>query len=112
MDCLFCKIATGEIPSQKVYEDEKFYAFRDINPVAKKHLLIIPKKHISTLNEIDAENITDLSNILLIGKKVAQMEGLAESGYRFVFNCNDDSGMEIKHIHLHVIGGEKLGQIG
>ncbi len=110
-DCLFCKIVRGEIPSSKVYEDENFYAFLDINPSAKKHILVVPKKHISLLNDINDENIDYLGKILLVGRKIAEQESLLESGYRFTFNCNSDAGMEIPHVHLHILGGEKLGTI-
>ncbi|PID26701.1 MAG: histidine triad nucleotide-binding protein [Candidatus Cloacimonadota bacterium] len=106
--CVFCKIIEGEIPSDKVYEDNNFLAFRDISPKAKVHTLVIPKKHISDLNQIDSENISYLGKILEIGKIVAEKEGISKSGYRFVFNCGSDAGMEVEHIHLHILGGEKL----
>ena len=110
-DCLFCKIIKGDIPSTKVYEDSDFLAFLDIKPSAKVHILVVPKKHISLLNDINDSNIDYIGKILLVGKKIAKQEGLQESGYRFTFNCNDDAGMEISHIHLHILGGEKLGKI-
>ncbi len=109
--CLFCKIVKGEIPSSKVYEDDDFYAFLDINPAAKVHVLVVPKIHIALLNDIDESNIDLVGRILLVGKKIAKQQGLSENGYRFTFNCKSDAGMEISHIHLHILGGEKLGKI-
>lgn len=111
-DCVFCKIASGEIPCTKVYEDDNFLAFRDIHPAAKSHILLIPKMHISTLNDILSDDDT-----ILIGKwlqtavKVAKVEGLSDSGYRTIINCNKNAGQEVFHIHLHILGGEKLSPI-
>ncbi|WP_163832408.1 histidine triad nucleotide-binding protein [Spartinivicinus ruber] len=108
MDCLFCKIAAGEIPSNKVYEDEQIYAFHDINPGAPTHFLIIPKQHIATLNEASTEHQTLLGHMQLMASKLCKEMGLAEEGYRTVINCNKQAGQTIFHIHLHVLGGRAL----
>lgn len=110
-ECIFCKIVTGDIPATKVYETDDFIAFRDIKPVYKTHVLVIPKIHIPDLNGIDDDNIDIIGEILLVGKKVAELEGLKEGGYRFVINCGEDAGMEVSHLHLHVLGGEKLRRL-
>ena len=111
MDCLFCKIVNREIPAEIVYEDSDFLAFKDINPEAKVHILVIPKKHIDTIADLNEENIDLYGKILLVAQKVAQEQGIIESGFRSVINCNNDSGMEVKHLHIHILGGEKLGKI-
>jgi len=108
MNCLFCKIAQGEIPATKVFEDKDIMAFHDLNPQAPKHLLVIPKQHIATINDTsDADNIL-LGNMILGAKKVAQTEGLSNSGYRLVFNINPDGGQTVYHIHLHLLGGRQM----
>lgn len=107
-DCLFCKIAAGEIPSQKVYEDELVYAFKDIAPVAPVHVLIIPKEHVmSSLNDITDENSAIIAHIFKVAAKLAKELGL-ENGYRVVNNCGEDAGQTVKHLHFHLIGGKKL----
>lgn len=107
-NCIFCMIARGEIPSTKVYEDERTLAFRDINPMAPVHVVVIPKHHVSGLNEV--ESLTDEEQLALLRacRKVAELEGLSESGYRVVSNCGPDSGQTVPHLHLHVLGGRKL----
>ena len=101
-DCLFCKMVSGEITPDIVYETETVLAFRDINPQAPTHVLIIPKKHIETLADMAEEDVLLMGEIMLVAKKVAEIEGIAESGYRTVFNCKQDAGQEVYHIHLHL----------
>lgn len=107
MSCLFCKIADGEIPASTVFEDENILAFRDINPQAPTHLLVIPKRHIATIAETNAEDQQLLGHMVLTAKKLAQMEGL-EQGYRLVFNVNPAGGQVVYHIHLHILGGRNM----
>ncbi len=107
MDCLFCKIINGEIPSSKVYEDESVFAFKDINPNAPVHVLVVPKTHISSADEIDETNIDIVSKVLLAIPKVAKECGL-QNGYRVITNVGEDGGQTVKHIHFHILGGEKL----
>ncbi|MBQ8541492.1 MAG: histidine triad nucleotide-binding protein [Clostridia bacterium] len=107
-DCLFCKIIAGEIPSSKVYEDEYVYAFNDISPEAPLHVLIVPKAHIASCNEITEENAEVVSKIFLVAKKIAAEKGIAENGYRIVNNCGDDGGQTVKHLHFHLLGGRSL----
>ena len=109
-DCLFCKIIKGEIPSKKVYEDEEFLAFHDINPAAPIHILVIPKKHISMLTELKEEDEQLMGKIFTIINKIAQQEGFVKEGYRVIVNCGKDSGQEVMHIHFHILGGTKLGE--
>lgn len=107
--CLFCGIAAGTIPSTPVYEDDDFVAFRDISPKAPTHILVIPRRHVASLNDL-ADGDADLAGrLLLAGRAVAAAEGLAEGGYRFVINCGDDGGQTVAHLHLHVLGGRALG---
>ncbi len=107
-DCLFCKMVSGEIKPDVVYEDEHVLAFRDINPQGPVHVLIIPKEHISTLNELEEEHAELMGRMFLTAKKIAEMENMAENGYRTVINCNRHGGQEVYHIHLHVIGGRQM----
>ena len=107
-DCLFCKIIKGEIPSEKVYEDEEILAFRDIHPKAPVHILVIPKKHIASAKEIEIEDEALIGKIYTAIKKIAQKEGL-QNGYRIVNNCGEDGGQEVMHLHFHLLGGKKLG---
>ena len=105
--CLFCKIAAGEIPSTKVYEDEKILAFRDINPMAPSHILVIPKAHIDSVNGITAENSDLVAHIFETIPQIAAEEGLT-GGYRVVSNCGDDAGQTVHHLHFHILGGKTL----
>ncbi len=107
-DCLFCKIIKGEIPSKKVYEDDYVYAFWDISPTAPVHILVIPKEHISTLNDIDEKNSSVLCKIYEAIPKIAKEQGIAENGYRVISNCNAAAGQTVFHIHFHLIGGREL----
>ena len=107
MDCIFCKIAAGEIPSTKVYEDEQILAFRDIAPMAPTHILVIPKTHIGSVAEITAENSGIVAHIFATIPQIAKAEGL-ESGYRVVSNCGADAGQTVQHLHFHILGGRQL----
>ncbi len=106
-DCLFCKIVAGDIPSTKVYEDEKILAFRDIAPQAPCHVLVIPKAHIADVNGITAENSAIVAHIFQVIPQIAKAEGL-ENGYRVVSNCGADAGQTVQHLHFHILGGKQL----
>lgn len=108
MDCLFCKIIQGEIPSAKIYEDEFVYAFRDIDPKAPTHVLIVPKKHISSVNELEAEDTALLGNVYKAVQTIAVAEGIDKTGYRVVVNTLSDGGQTVAHLHFHVLGGRSL----
>jgi histidine triad (HIT) family protein len=105
-DCLFCKIAAGQIPSKAVQQNDRFYAFRDINPQAPVHILAIPREHVATLN--DALDAGMIGGLLLFARDVAKAEGLSERGYRVVLNTNKDGGQTVFHLHAHVLGGRAL----
>ena len=107
MSCIFCKIIAGEIPSSCVYEDEKVYAFKDINPEAKVHVLVVPRQHIESADDINAENASVVAAVFEAIPKVARACGL-ENGYRVITNIGEDGCQSVKHIHFHVLGGEKL----
>ena len=108
MDCLFCKIINGEIPSNKVYEDDTVFAFRDIAPQAPTHILIIPKEHIKSAAEIDESNSAVVAHIFDVAAKIAKQEGL-DDGFRIVNNCGDIAGQTVKHLHFHLMGGREFG---
>lgn len=108
-DCLFCKIANKEIPTDIVFENEFVLAFHDVNKKAPTHVLIIPKKHIRSLNELNTENKEDIAQVMLAAKEVAKLEGVDKSGYRAIFNTNQHAGQTIDHVHLHILGGQELG---
>ncbi len=107
-DCLFCKILAGDIPADIVYESESAIAFRDINPQAPTHVLVIPRKHVSTINDLDEFDRQLVGDLFMAAKQIAAEEGIAESGYRAVMNCNEGAGQSVFHIHLHVLGGRGL----
>ncbi len=107
MDCLFCKIAAGEIPSTKVYEDDKILAFRDIQPMAPTHILVIPKEHIPSVDGITPENSHLVAHIFTQIPKIASAEGLV-NGYRVISNCGSDAGQSVPHLHFHILGGRAL----
>ncbi|MGA2781426.1 MAG: histidine triad nucleotide-binding protein [Smithella sp.] len=107
-DCIFCKIVRGEIPCAKVYEDDKILAFNDIQPMAPVHVIIIPKKHIPTLMDIDSKNIDIINNLIAAAQKVAQIKGIDGRGFRTVINCNAEGGQVVFHLHMHLLGGRKL----
>lgn len=108
-DCIFCKIIKKEIPSNIVYEDEEILAFRDINPVAPVHILVIPKKHLESVLELNKEDEQLVGKIYTVINKIAKQEKIDEKGFRIVVNCGEDGGQEVKHLHFHIIGGKKLG---
>ena len=108
-DCLFCKIVKGDIPSDKVYEDDQIIAFKDINPVAPVHILIIPKKHISTLNDLAPQDNELVGHIFETARKIAGDLGVDQDGYRCVFNTNKNGGQVVFHIHLHLLAGRQFG---
>ena len=107
-DCLFCKIVSGEIPCDKLYENDKLVAFRDIEPKAPTHILVIPKKHIRSINELEISDQNLAGEILLAAKEIASIENIESSGYRTIFNTNSDGGQTVYHIHMHVMGGRQL----
>ena len=109
MDCLFCEIIKGNIPSSKVYEDEYVYAFRDINPQAPVHILLVPKVHISSADEINAENSAYVARIFEVIPEIAKIENLG-GGYRVITNCGADACQSVKHLHFHILGGAQLGE--
>ena len=108
-DCVFCKIIKGEIPSEKVYEDEDVIAFKDINPAAPIHILVIPKKHIATLLDVTEEDSHLISKIFVVINKIAKQIGIEENGIRVIVNFGKDSGQEVMHIHFHLLAGKKMG---
>ncbi|WP_294351102.1 histidine triad nucleotide-binding protein [uncultured Clostridium sp.] len=107
-DCIFCKIIKGEIPSKKIYEDDKVYAFYDISPEAPVHFLVIPKEHICSVNDINEENSSIISHIFLAINKIVNDLGIAENGYRIVNNTGKDGGQTVHHMHYHVLAGRNL----
>ena len=107
MDCVFCKIAKGEIPSKKAYEDDQILAFYDLDPQAPVHILLIPKAHIASANELNEENSAVVSHIFLTAAKLAKELGL-EKGYRIVNNCGEDGGQTVQHLHFHLLGGRSM----
>jgi histidine triad (HIT) family protein len=104
-DCLFCKIIAGEIPGNAVFENDKIYAFRDINPQAPVHVLVVPKKHMDNIWQCDAETAAALTDAV---RQIAASEGVAESGFRLVSNCGRDGAQSVNHLHVHLMGGKKL----
>ena len=108
-DCIFCKIINKEIPATIVYEDNEILAFRDINPVAPVHILVIPKKHIESLVNLKEEDELLIGKIYTVINVIAKQEGIDEKGFRVVVNCGEDGGQEVKHLHFHILGGQKLG---
>jgi histidine triad (HIT) family protein len=109
MTTLFTKIIEGEIPADIVYQDDLVTAFRDINPAAPTHILIVPNKEIPTVNDLEEADEQVAGRLLLVAKKLAAQEGIAENGYRLIVNCNKHGGQEVFHLHLHLIGGRSLG---
>jgi histidine triad (HIT) family protein len=107
-DCIFCALANGEIPTDMMYENERAAAFRDMNPAARVHVLVVPKKHYDNIgDDVDAETLAAMVEAV---KKVAELEGIAESGYRVIANTGADAGQTVNHFHMHVLGGEDLGE--
>ena len=108
-DCIFCKMVSGEITPDTVYEDDDVLAFRDMNPQAPVHVLVIPKQHVATINDLDADSSALVGKMMMAAAKVAQQEGFAEQGYRTIMNCNAHGGQTVFHIHLHLLGGRVMG---
>ena len=108
-DCLFCKIVAGEIPAEVVYSDDDFVTFEDINKQAPVHLVVVPRRHIERLTDLDDAALA--GNWILAANRAAEAAGIAESGYRLVANCNADAGQEVFHLHMHVLGGARLGRL-
>jgi len=108
-DCLFCKMVSGEIQPDVVFEDDEVLAFRDVNPQAPVHVLVIPKSHIGTTNELTPEHAGLVGKMVLAARQIAADEGVAEPGYRMVMNCNPEAGQSVYHIHLHMLGGRPMG---
>jgi histidine triad (HIT) family protein len=108
MDCVFCQIASGKIPSDMVYQDEEIVAFRDIKPLAPVHLIIIPQRHIPSLVHISEADLPLVGRMVAIANRLAKEEGVADSGYRLVINCGKEGGQVVPHLHLHLIGGRTL----
>ena len=106
-DCIFCKIIAGDIPSNRVYEDDLVFAFRDINPQAPTHILVVPKQHVADMNGICAQNSAVVAHIFSVIPQIAQAEGLVD-GYRVVSNCGKDAGQTVQHLHFHILGGKPL----
>ena len=109
-DCLFCKIIKGERPSNKVYEDDEILAFKDINPAAPIHILVIPKKHITSLAYLEKEDEAIVGRIYGVINKIAEEQGVKEKGYRVIVNCGKDGGQEVMHLHFHLLAGKQLGE--
>ncbi len=104
-NCLFCKIASGEIPSKQVYSDDRFYVFEDINPQAPTHVLVIPRRHIATLNDLTPEDGPLMGDLILLASRIAKERGLGERGYRLNVNCMEGAGQTVFHLHAHLLGG-------
>ena len=109
-DCLFCKIIKGEIPSQRVYEDDEILAFKDINPAAPVHILVIPKKHIDSIAKMEKEDEVLVGKIYTVINKIAEEQGVKEDGFRVIVNCGKNGGQEVMHLHFHLLAGTKLGE--
>jgi histidine triad (HIT) family protein len=107
-DCLFCRIVSGDLPSTRVWEDDLVYAFEDINPQAPVHVVVVPRKHLATLNDLTGDDEAVAGRLLRAGVEIAKERGIAENGYRTVINVNKDGGQVVYHVHLHVLGGRRL----
>lgn len=108
-NCIFCRIASGDIPASVVYQDDQVVAFRDLNPQAPTHVLVVPRRHIATLNDLGEGDAELVGRMYLAARQIAADEGVAERGYRTVFNCNAEAGQSVFHLHLHVLGGRPMG---
>ncbi len=111
-DCLFCKIVAGDIPADIIYQDEHVIAFRDISPQAPTHILIVPRKHIATINDLESTDQLLAGHLLLTAQKLAREQGIDQSGFRLVMNCNQEGGQTVYHIHMHLMGGRQLTVLG
>ena len=113
MDCIFCQIVAGKVPSETLYQDEEVIAFRDINPQAPTHLLIVPKRHIPSLSHLSKEEAPLIGQMTNVANQLAKTEGVSESGYRLVINCGQEGGQLVAHLHMHLLGGRQLsGRLG
>lgn len=113
MDCIFCKIVEGEIPSDTIYQDEEITAFRDINPQAPVHIVIIPRKHIAALSDLSESESALVGRMVAVANKLAKKEGIADKGYRVTVNCGKEGGQLVPHLHMHLVGGRRLSdQVG
>lgn len=110
-DCLFCQIANKEIPKEFVYEDDEIVAFDDVKPSAKVHILVIPRKHIVDTNNIEDGDQLLVGRMILVARDIAKSKGIADSGYKLVINCGEDGGQMVPHLHLHVLGGERISKL-
>ncbi len=108
MDCVFCRIAAGEIPADILYQDDQVIAFRDINPMAPTHLLVIPTKHIPSLGQLSGAESSLVADMVNVANQLAKREGISESGYRLVINCGQQGGQVVPHLHMHLLGGRQL----
>ena len=107
-ECIFCRIVAGDIPSDIVYQDKDFFAFKDINPQAPKHIIVIPRAHITSVTELTEKERELIGGLVILAKNLAQQEGIAETGYRLTMNCGHEGGQVVPHLHLHLLGGTKL----
>jgi len=108
MDCIFCQIIAGKIPGEILYQDEEVIAFRDIHPMAPTHLLIIPKKHIPSLTHLSETDLPVIGSMVEVANRLAEEEGISETGYRLVVNCGEEGGQLVHHLHMHLLGGRRL----
>jgi len=108
VDCIFCKIVTGEIPSTRVYQDELVTAFRDIHPAAPTHILIVPNKHLASTNELEMQDEAMVGHLFSVARKLAEQEKIQDSGYRLIINTGPDAGQVVFHLHLHLLGGQHM----
>jgi histidine triad (HIT) family protein len=111
-DCIFCKIASGQIPAKILYQDDSVVAFPDINPATLVHILIIPKKHIPSVSNLSEDDLPLMGHMIDVANQLAKKEGVAENGYRLVINCGKDAGQEVFHLHLHLLAGRRLARMG
>ncbi len=112
MDCIFCRIISGDIPSDTLYQDEQVVAFRDINPKAPVHLLLVPRKHIESLAELSEDEASIMGHLVTVANRLAREAGISEKGYRLVVNSGPEGGQEVPHLHLHLLGGRQMGILG
>jgi len=112
MDCIFCRIISGEIQSEILYQDEQAVAFRDVNPKAPVHLLVVPRKHIESVAELTEDEAPILGHLVAVANRLAREAGISEKGYRLVVNCGPDGGQVVPHLHLHLLGGRQMGKLG
>lgn len=111
-NCIFCKVVAREIPGDVVFEDDELLAFNDINPQAPVHVLVVPKRHITTINDLTADDAALVGRLVLRAQAIAAERGIADAGYRLLWNCNEQGGQTVFHVHLHLLGGRQLGALG